>query len=221
MMNLDYELQLSGRPIKVLWIVVALPILAILYTGYTWFLAGDGSVSAHMDTIASEQQDNDHKQGERDDLARQAKDIVQIQQQTDDLKKSILLLKQQIPNEAQIPVLLYDLERMVKDSDGTLNSFQPGKLRAFSGGGGAATQDIQELPVTIHASATYPEVIKFLDALNAYERKLSVSDLTLSPAGSAGVARSDSGNSAPVFQNTLNVEFTLLAYVLKEGGTSP
>ncbi|HEY9723057.1 MAG TPA: hypothetical protein V6D47_13690, partial [Oscillatoriaceae cyanobacterium] len=72
MMNLDYELQVSGRPIKVLWIVVALPIIAILYTAYTWFLAGDGSVSAHMDTIASEQQDNDKKQSERDDLARQA-----------------------------------------------------------------------------------------------------------------------------------------------------
>ncbi|HEY9724631.1 MAG TPA: type 4a pilus biogenesis protein PilO, partial [Oscillatoriaceae cyanobacterium] len=156
-----------------------------------------------------------------DDLARQAKDIVQIQKQTDDLKNAIALLKQQIPGEAQIPVLLFDLERMVKDSDGTLNSFEPGKLRAFSGGGGTATQDIQELPVTIRASATYPEVIKFLDALNAYERKLNVSDLTLSPAGSAGVAKSDSGNSAPVFQNTLNVQFTLLAYVLKEGGTSP
>lgn len=220
MMNLDYELQISGRPVKVLWIVVALPILALLYAGYAGFLSGDDSISARNDTITSEEQDLDKKRAERDDLARQAKDIVQIQQQNDDLKKSILLLKQQIPSEAQVPVLLFDLVRMVKDSQGTLNSFEPGKLRDFSGGG-SATQGIQELPVTIHASATYPEVIKFLDSLNAYERKLSVSDLSLSPAGNAGVASSNSGNSAPVFQNTLNVEFTLLAYVLKEGGTSP
>jgi Tfp pilus assembly protein PilO len=229
MMNMNAEINVGGQSIPAIYVAIALPVIALLYVGYAGFMAGDDAIMTKNDAITAQEADVDKKRGDAEELKRKAKEIDKINEEKDELQKSITLLKQQIPAEAQVPVLLFDIERMAKASQGTLNSFEPGNLRAFSAGGdtgapgaaakpagGAATDDIQELPVTIKATATYPEVIKFIDQLSAYERKLNISNLALTPAAQAGVISSQNGNTAPVFKNTLNVEFTLLAYVLKD-----
>ena len=187
---------------------------------------------AKNDAIVSQEASLVEKQGQADELRERTKQIDTVKAEIAALERSIALLKQKIPSEAQVPVLLYDIERMAKGSQGIMNSFQPGQLRQFGAADPNAPVDpnakpmaggdIMELPVTIQATATYPEIIKFLSQVSNYERKLNVGNLKLTPnlkGGSEGPG--ETGKNSIVFKNQLSVEFTVSAYILKQGGGQP
>lgn len=216
------EIQVGGQSIPAVYVAIALPVLALMYLGYSLYMTEDPpSIMSRIETLDAREAGLETKRQEAEDLRRRTKDIDTVKAEIAALEKSITLLKQQIPGDAQVSSLLFDIERMTKASQGALFSFAPGQLRAFTGegSGGSATMDIQELPVSIKATATYPEVINFLAQLNQYERKLNISNLSLTPTGeSKGGNTGDPGTMSLGFKNTLSVEFTLLAYVLKTNG---
>jgi Tfp pilus assembly protein PilO len=222
-------ITLGGREVPALYVGIALPVLSLLYLGYVGFVAEE-SLSARNDALVAQEASVAEKQGQADELRQRTKQIDGIKAEITALERSISLLKEKIPSEAQVPVLLYDIERMAKSSQGAMNSFQPGQLRAFGSDPnapaaeakpGANTNDIMELPVTIQATATYPEIIKFLSQVSNYERKLNVGNLKLTPGSGKSEGTGDSGKNSIVFKNALNVEFTLSAYILKQGGAQP
>ncbi|MFP5503551.1 MAG: type 4a pilus biogenesis protein PilO [Candidatus Sericytochromatia bacterium] len=229
-MQLDTSttITISGQEIPAIYIAIGLPVLALGYTLMQLYM-GDYPLMGRLEALEGREAGLAGLEAEAQELKRQASAVDETKEEIAKREEQITLLKQQIPSDAQVSVLLFDIERMTKQSQGSLFSFTPGALRAFgsngqdSGGspGGSATSDIQELPVTIKATATYPEVIDFLSLLNSYERKLNVSNLTLAPAGSAGVQQPGEDGKAAGFKNTLNVEFTLLAYVLISNGAQP
>jgi Tfp pilus assembly protein PilO len=274
------SITIAGREIPAFAITAVLATIGILYAAdasYFGYVVTSEPISTTLDKVAAQEAGVEDKKRQAQELKARTKEIDTIKAETNALEKSITLLKQKIPSEAQVPVLLYDIERMAKASDGNLKSFEPGELKPYGsapgsapiptpppaptpappkakpvekeGGGGAeagaapatgapaggapaapaaapaparpATADILELPVTVHAEATYPQVIKFLDQLGTYERKLNVSNLQLSPLGGASVTSSDPNKQSIVFKNMLNVEFTLTAYVLRKSGGQP
>ena len=215
------EIQVGGQSIPAVYLAIAMPVLALMYLGYSLYMGEDPpSIMARIETLDAREAGLEAKRQEAEDLRRRTKEIDTVKAEIAALEKSITLLKQQIPADAQVSSLLFDIERMTKASQGALFSFQPQAMRAFSGeGASGSTMDIQELPVSIKATATYPEVINFLAQLNQYERKLNISNLSLSPSGdSKGGNGGDQGTMSMGFKNTLSVEFTLLAYVLKTNG---
>jgi Tfp pilus assembly protein PilO len=216
------EIQVGGQSIPAIYIAAALPVLALLYLGYAFYMSEDPpGIMARIEALDAQEAGLVTKRQEADDLRRRTQEIDTVKAEIEALEKSITLLKQQIPGDAQVSSLLFDIERMTKASQGALFSFTPQTMRAFSGegAGGTGTSDIQELPVAIKATATYPEVINFLAQLNNYERKLNISNLSLTPAANTkGGNEGDQGTIPSGFKNTLNVEFTLLAYVLKTNG---
>jgi Tfp pilus assembly protein PilO len=274
------SINIAGREIPAFAITAVLAVLGIAYAAdasYFGYVVTSETISAALDKVAAQEAGIEDKKRQAQELKARTKEIDTIKAETVALDKSITLLKAKIPGEAQVPVLLYDIERMAKASDGNLKSFEPGELKPYGsapgsapvptpppaptpappkpkpvekeGGGGAegaaapasgapaggapapapvaaaparpATADIMELPVTVHAEATYPQVIKFLDQLGTYERKLNVSNLQLTPLGGASASASDPNKQAIVFKNMLNVEFTLTAYVLRKSGGQP
>jgi Tfp pilus assembly protein PilO len=225
------EIVIGGRAVPALYVGVVVALLGLGYAGYTGFMAEE-SLSARNDALTAKENGIVEKEGQAKELAERTKQIDTIKAEIQDLEHAVTLLREKIPSEAQVPVLHYHIERMAKSSQGTMNSYQPGALRGFGQADGAAggapdakpagapgTQDIMELPVTIQCTATYPEVIKFLGSVSNYERKLSVSNLKISPGAGGEVAKT--GKEAIVFKNALNVEFTLAAYILKAGGAQP
>lgn len=222
------EIIIGGKPVPALYVGIGLPVLALLYVGYVGFMAEE-NLMAKNDALVAQEAAVVEKQAQADELRERTKQIDTVKAEITALERSIALLKQKIPGEAQVPVLLFDIERMAKGSQGTMNSFQPGALRAFGSDGANAasdpnatkanTNDIMELPVTIQATATYPEIIKFLSQVSNYERKLNVGNLKLTPGkGGGGEGGGEAGKNSIVFKNTLNVEFTVSAYILKQGG---
>lgn len=227
-MQLDTSttITISGQEIPAIYIAIALPVLALGYTIMQLYM-GDVPLMGRLEQLEGREAGLAGMEAEAQELKRQASAVDETKEEIAKREEQITLLKQQIPSDAQVSVLLFDIERMTKQSQGSLFSFTPGNLRAFGsdgegrGGGDSATSDIQELPVTIKATATYPEVIDFLGLLNNYERKLNISNLTLTPSGKAGVQQPGEDGKTLGFKNTLNVEFTLLAYVLKSNGAQP
>lgn len=208
-------INIGGQEIPVIAIAAGLPALAALYvadTAYFGFTV-EQSLMAKYDGIQEAIAKVEEKRGQAEELKARTKEIDKVKARIAELEKGITLLRAKIPGEAQVPVLLYDIERIAKKSHGDLANFQPAELKPFAGD---PTGDIQELPVSISASATFPQVITFMEQLNQYERKLSVSNLSLTPAGNKLDPK-----VGGVYQNTLNLQFTLNAYVLKGKGDTP
>lgn len=226
------EIIIAGRPIPAMYIAIGLPVLAVLYLALN--VTGEEGMMARIASIQAIEEGLEAKRAESEELRRRTREIDTMKQETEAIERSITLLKAKIPGDAQVPVLLYDVERMAKASHAGLQGFQPEALRAFSGTQANAAQPpdpnapadpafagIHELPVKVQAKATYPELIRFLDQLGAYERKLNVSNMSLALAnGERGGGVLD-GKDPLVFKNKLSVEFTLSAYMLKRGGATP
>ncbi len=208
-------INIGGQEIPAIAIAAGLPAIAALYVFESSYmgLAVEQTLMAKYEGIQTQIEAVEAKRGQAEELKARTKEIDKVKARIAELSKGITLLRAKIPSEAQVPVLLYDIERIAKSAHGDLSTFQPAELKPFSGD---PSGDIQELPVTVSASATFPQVITFMEKLNQYERKLSVSNLSLTPVGSKLDPK-----LGGVYQNTLTLQFTLNAYVLKSKGDTP
>lgn len=228
-------INIGGQEVPAIAIAVALPVLAMLYladAAYFGYVFSPTLLSVQEDIQAREAKVQELRD-KAANLKVKAKDYDKIKKEIVEVEKAIELLKSKIPAEAQVPILLYDIVQMTESRQCSLDSFTPGPLAEFGKTAGAVAgqkenkigNDIMEMPVTIQAAATYGQVIKLMDNLNQYERTLNISGLSLSPdtANTRNVSNDrDPSKPSFVFKNKLKIEFTLMAYVLKQkGGESP
>lgn len=231
------EIRIGDRVIPALYVAIGLPVLGALVAAY--FFTCEGGVLPRNEEITAREAGLDTLRADVEALKAKVRRIDAVRTEMEDLDKRIALLKTKIPEDAKVPVLLYDVERLAKDAKNSISSFEPGQFKQFAAGNAVSAPDaaavaaaaspapdgttapapaapvvgdVWELPIKIQAVATYPELIGFFDKLNAYERKLAVSELSLEPASESGSATDG------VFKNRLKVGFTLSAYVLKAGG---
>lgn len=205
-------ISIGGQEVPVIAVAAGIPALAAVYVLESSYLGmiSETTLMAQYEGIQGRIAGVEEKRGQAEELKARTKEIDKVKARIAELEKGITLLRAKIPGEAQVPVLLYDIERIAKSAHGDLSVFQPAELKSFSGD---PTGDIQELPVTVSASATFPQIITFMEKLNQYERKLSVSNLSLTP-----MASKPDPKLGGMYQNTLTLQFTLNAYVLKGKG---
>lgn len=206
-------INIGGNEVPAVAVAAVAPVLALFFLINDAYLAEE-NLLAKWDAITAQEQSIEDKRSTAMQLKQQTREIDKVKAEILEIEKAIAVLRSKIPVEAQLPVLLYDIERMASLSQGGLESFQPEALAAFKGD---PTGEIQELPITIKANGTFPQVLQFLGRINAYERKLSVSNLTLKPVnesvGEVGKQRD--------YRNSLAMEFKLNAYILRSKGGTP
>lgn len=231
------EIRIGERVIPALYAAIGLPVFGALVAAY--FFTCEGGVLPRNDEITAREAGLVDKRAEVEQLKIKVRRIDAVRTEMEETEKRIALLKTKIPEDAKVPVLLYDLERLAKSAKSGISSFEPGQFKQFAAGNAVAAPDaaavaaaagtpgtaaapavpavgdVWELPIKIQAEATYPDLIAFFDKLNAYERKLAVSELSLDPTGAAPAG---GPAAAGVFKNRLKIGFTLSAYVLKAGG---
>jgi Tfp pilus assembly protein PilO len=206
-------ITIAGNELPANGVAAAIVVVACLYFGYDFYLAED-SLMGRYDALVAQEQAIEEKKNTALQLKQQTREIDKVKLEIIEVEKAIAVLRSKIPVEAQLPVLLYDIERMARASRGGLESFQPEALTSFKGD---PSGEIQELPITIKANGTFPEVLKFLESLNLYERKLSISNLTLKPTQAAPSITSGGAD----YRNNLAMEFKLNAYILRSKGGTP
>jgi Tfp pilus assembly protein PilO len=218
-------IRIANQDIPALYIAIALPAIALVYA----FMAftGEGGIMPRNDELTTREAGLETKKQEVEQLKLKAARLPKLKEEVANLDAQITLLRAKIPGTAQVPVLLYDVERITKSSHNLLKTFKPKPLEAFSaissaaGAGAAAATPpagaeavagIQQLPIDIHAEGAYPEIISMLDGIANYERKLNVTNLSLTPLNSGNLVEDKKGGLG--YKNTLSLDFTLTAYVL-------
>lgn len=203
--------NIGGNDIPVVALAAILPVLALLYVLNDAFLTDDNLMSRY-DAAVEQEARIAEKKASALELKARSRDIDKVRADIVDVESGIRVLRSKIPVEAQLPVLLYDVEKMARLSRSTLESFQPEALDVFKGD---PSGEIQELPIKVKAQATFPQLLSLLNQVNAYERKLSITNLVVQPLESdKSVGRR--------YQNRLKLEFKLNAYILRNrGGATP
>ena len=205
-------ITVGGNEVPVAAVAAILPVLAVLYVLNDAFLADD-SMSSRYDAALAKEGDIETKRAQSLSLKQSSRNIDKVKADIVDVESGIRVLRSKIPVDAQLPVLLFDVEKMARLSRGGLESFQPEAIEVFKGD---PTGEIQELPIKVKAQATFPQILSFLNQINAYERKLSISNLTVRLTEDAD--RSAGGR----YENKLSMEFRLNAYILQnKGGATP
>ncbi len=251
-------LNIGGNEVPTIAVALAMPAFAALYVAWAGYFS-ESSLVARRDAAIAMEAEVEEKKGQVQNLMERAKQFDVIKAEIAGYQKRITLLRSRIPAEAQIAVLLYDIERMAKASGSEVETFEPTEVRAYAaptqgaaegdaaaGGVTQSSGDIFEVPIKVSAFSTYPQLINFFNQINKYERKLTVSGVTIARkdvpkirsrraltdlfkvvnsldqqlgggaplAGLAGVQGSVLGQP---YRNSLKVEFTVSAFVLKQG----
>ncbi|MEB3195797.1 MAG: type 4a pilus biogenesis protein PilO [Candidatus Sericytochromatia bacterium] len=201
---------IAGNEIPVNVLAGVLPALAMLYLANAAYFAED-SLMGRYDGVVAKENTIVEKRNSAQELKQRSREIDKVKADIVDIEKSIAILRSKIPVDAQLPVLLYDVERMARLTRGGLDSFQPEQMAAFRGD---PSGEIQEIPIAIKAKGTFSQVLQLLEQIHGYERKLSIGNLSLRPVNTSPVMSSR-------FQNTLAMEFKLSAYVLRNRGATP
>ncbi|MEB3284590.1 MAG: type 4a pilus biogenesis protein PilO [Candidatus Sericytochromatia bacterium] len=204
--------NIGGNEIPVGAVAAVLPVLAVLYVLNDAFLTED-NLMGRYDAAVEQENRIAEKLASAAELKQRSRDIDKVKADIVDVESGIRVLRSKIPVEAQLPVLLFDVEKMARLSRGALESFQPETAEIFKGD---PSGEIQELPIKVKAQATFPQILSFLNQVNAYERKLSIANLTVKPLNAG------EGKTGRRFENKLTMEFRLNAYILRNrGGGTP
>ena len=161
---------------KKLWIILtAVGCVLILVGG--WFLL----VSPQREKVASLNANTDSQQtvnqGLQSKLRRLQADAAQVPAQNAEIAK----IKQQIPDDNQLPAAIRSLTQAASDAGVGLRVFTPAAPAAVPGATG-----VSFVALTMEAKGGYFALEKFLDNLEQLQRALLVNGVAINGEGSSG-----------------------------------
>jgi type IV pilus assembly protein PilO len=118
-------------------------------------------------------QERTQKEARKAQLERTVAELENIRRNSDDIERQILELSKRIPEEAEIPTLLVQIEEVAKAADVTQFSIEPGVPEAPPGGG-----DFSRIPITMTFLGRYEQMQDFLLRLRNLARLVTVNEVT-------------------------------------------
>jgi Tfp pilus assembly protein PilO len=154
----------NDRNILILGILI-LVVLAIAY----YFLLFSPLRQEYLDRFAQRSQKEQQKQ----QLEQTAAQLENIRRNADDIERQILELSKRIPEQAEIPTLLVQIEEVAEAADVTQFSIEPGAPEAPPGGG-----DFSRIPITMTFLGRYEQMQDFLLRVRNLARLVTVNEVT-------------------------------------------
>jgi Tfp pilus assembly protein PilO len=139
-------------------------------------------------------------QGELDQVASERRRLEalvaarpEVERQFNEARVRVAELETKLPSAREIPALLVQLERTVRESRATITLIRPGPLQAGAGAGAAPAPapgqqqpadptQYQTFTVELGAEGTYVALVDFLQQLQNFPRLLVLSDVRMAPA---------------------------------------
>lgn len=200
-----------------LTLIVGILVIILLVVAYYVFLLGP-----LREQYAQRVDERENKQAQLSQLQGQVKDLEDLQRRAPEIERQLLELSKRVPEQAQIPTLIVQIQEIAKESKVTQLSIEPGSPEPPPGGG-----DYQRVPVTMTFEGTYVQMQDFLRRIRNLVRLMSVNEVTYQLASSSSasavgqpsssasaVARPGSGNQK------LQVEISAEVYVQPTSGSS-
>jgi type IV pilus assembly protein PilO len=149
-------------------LILGILILIILAIAYYFVL-----FSPLRQDYVAKYEERTQKEARKAQLERTVAELENIRRNSDDIERQILELSKRIPEEAEIPALLVQIEEVAKAADVTQFSIEPGVPEAPPGGG-----DFSRIPITMSFTGRYEQMQDFLLRVRNLARLVTVSEVT-------------------------------------------
>jgi type IV pilus assembly protein PilO len=150
------------------------------------------------------------REAQKQQLEQTAAQLGNIQRNADDIERQILELSKRIPEQAEIPTLVVQIEEVARAADVTQLRIEPGDPQAPPGGG-----DFSRIPITMSFEGTYEQLQDFLLRVRNLARLVTVNEVNYEPVEERG------GGETTVSRNVedlLTVELVAEVYVQPADG---
>jgi type IV pilus assembly protein PilO len=199
-----------------LWLVATVLVSALLMVA-GWFL-----LISPRQAQASELREENVSAQENNDLLELK--IAQLKAQSATLSEAeaeLATIQRQMPDSAQMPQLVRDVNRIADETGVELTSVAPGQATALSeessttqdsSGSATTTSKVVQIPLSIVVEGDYFQVVAYLQKLQTQLNRVILV---------TGIAITEADTSEPdADTDTISVTITGSAFVLKEGGVS-
>jgi type IV pilus assembly protein PilO len=192
----------NDRNILILGILILL-VLAIAY----YFLL----FSPLRQDYLAKYDERTRREDQKQQLEQTVAQLENIRRNSDDIERQILELSKRIPEQAEIPTLVVQIEEVAQAADVTQLRIEPGDPEAPPGGG-----DFSRIPITMSFEGTYEQLQDFLLRVRNLARLVTINEVNYEPVeerrgGETTVSRD--------VEDLLTVEIVAEVYVqLSAGG---
>lgn len=200
-----------------LTLLVGILVIILLVVAYYVFLLGP-----LREQYSQRVSERENKQAQLAQLQHQVQDLEDLKRRAPEIQRELLELSKRVPEEAQIPTLIVQIQEIAKKSKVTQLSIEPGSPEPPPGGG-----DYQRVPVTMTFEGTYVQMQDFLRRIRNLVRLMSVNEVTyqLASSSSASAAGVSSSTASAVAQpgngeQELQVQISAEVYVQPTSGSS-
>ena len=149
------------------------------------------------------------KEAQKAQLEQSVAQLEQIRRDAPNVERQILELSKRIPEQAEIPTLVVQIEQVAREAQVTQLRIEPGQPEAPPGGG-----DFSRIPITMSFEGTYEEMQDVLLFVRNLARLVTVNEVSYAeaePAGGEGTVNRD-------VEDLLTVEIQAEAYVQPAAG---
>ena len=157
----------SDRNILILGIFI-LVVLAIAY----YFLL----FSPLRQDYLAKYDERTRREAQKQQLEQTAAQLENILRNSNDIERQILELSKRIPEQAEIPTLVVQIEEVAQAADVTQLTIEPGDLQAPTGGG-----DFSRIPITMSFEGTYEQLQDFLLRVRNLARLVTINEVNYEP----------------------------------------
>lgn len=157
----------NDRNILILGILI-LVVLAIAY----YFLL----FSPLRQDYLAKYDERTRREAQKQQLEQTSAQLENIRRNSDDIERQILELSKRIPEQAEIPTLVVQIEEVAQAADVTQLRIEPGDPEAPSGGG-----DFSRIPITMSFEGTYEQLQDFLLRVRNLARLVTINEVNYEP----------------------------------------
>ncbi len=191
----------SDRNILILGILI-LVVLAIAY----YFLL----FSPLRQDYLAKYDERTRREAQKQQLEQTAAQLENIRRNSDDIERQILELSKRIPEQAEIPTLVVQIEEVAQAADVTQLTIEPGDPQAPTGGG-----DFSRIPITMSFEGTYEQLQDFLLRVRNLARLVTINEVNYEPVEERGGGETTVSRDV---EDLLTVEIVAEVYVQPAAG---
>jgi len=191
----------NDRNILILGILI-LVVLAIAY----YFLL----FSPLRQDYLAKYDERTRREAQKQQLEQTSAQLENIRRNSDDIERQILELSKRIPEQAEIPTLVVQIEEVARAADVTQLRIEPGDPEAPSGGG-----DFSRIPITMSFEGTYEQLQDFLLRVRNLARLVTINEVNYEPVEERGGGETTVSRDV---EDLLTVEIVAEVYVQPAAG---
>jgi type IV pilus assembly protein PilO len=150
------------------------------------------------------------REAQKQQLEQTAAQLENIRRNADDLERQILELSKRIPEQAEIPTLVVQIEEVARAADVTQLRIEPGDPRAPPGGG-----DFSRIPIKMSFEGTYEQLQDFLLRVRNLARLVTINEVNYEPVEKRGGGETTVSRDV---EDLLTVELVAEVYVQPAAG---